>query len=124
MSFLRISGSVAFSPKSLHDFQFYDNPAMKPSFGKVFIADALEYKTLELLCIRHFFAEDQKATEVSRIILLPHPPPHTPPDQTPLGRAGPGERIDLPPPVGQVPVISPQVEPVLVEKKTFRNFNR
>ncbi len=61
---------------------------MKQHFVKVFIGDALEYKTLELLRIGHFFAEDQKATEVSRLI-----PPH--PDPTPLGRAGPGDRIDL-----------------------------
>jgi hypothetical protein len=51
MSFLHISGSVAFSPKSLYNLQFYDNTAMKPSFVKVFIGDALEYKTLELLRI-------------------------------------------------------------------------
>ncbi len=94
---------------------------MKHPFVKVFINDALEYKTLELLRIGHFFAEDQKATEVSRLILLtPHPPPR--PNSAWSGRAG--RENWSPQPVGQVPVITPQVEPVLVEKKTNRNFNR
>ncbi len=57
---------------------------MKPHFVKVFIGDALEYKTLELLCIGHFFGEDQKATEVSR--LIPPPPPR--PNSAWSGRAG------------------------------------
>jgi hypothetical protein len=66
--------------------QFYDNIAMKPHFVKIFIRDAQEYKTLELLRIWRFFPEDQKATEVSRLILLPPPPPR--PNSAWSGRAG------------------------------------
>ncbi len=69
---------------------------MKPSFVKIFVGDALAYKTLELLRIGRFFAEDQKATEVSRLILPPTPPPPPRPNSAWSGRAA--QRIDLPRP--------------------------